>query len=588
MWADSETPRDFLGYGSYVPTLTEICLHPDLAPLTLGIFGPWGSGKTSLMKMLQASIDASGPSKEIQTLWFNAWRYENRDEAQSALIHTILNKLEQNKTIVDEAKGVLKSLKKGASILKLGKFIATTALTLTPDIGGLLDCFESQSAEVAKTMEGFEHDFRELLKTIGVRRLVVFIDDLDRCQSAKVIEIFETIKLFLNIPGTTFVVGADITTITDAVGEVYGVTNERRRKDYLEKIIQIPFNIPEQKLADICCYVGMLILDKHILTDHKPKLVEARRDLYLANGGGADQFHSWVEKNVGYFQAGNTAVADELRQVLGCAELLARGLKGNPRQIKRFLNVLSLRQRLARANNITVDAAMMMKLGVIEYVWEEAFKAISQTIDPSTGHSLLLGELVTGADDTQGEPSAMLQHARADAALVQFVRTAPALSGDLDLRNYLFLAQTALGAGRIDALLPTDEQAKQLVGEIESTDRLRSQSGSKRAAAQDAGVAGAVVRRLLNDLATATDANLKVAIIHGLKEICQKHTTHYETAVQAVQPLEPGKVEGVAIACLTLLSAAKAKGIEISAEAVKKFESVSPISKALGTRPRKP
>lgn len=587
MWSDSETKHDFLGYRSYVSTLADICLHPELAPLTLGIFGAWGSGKTSLMQMLKAHIDGVSNAKDTQTLWFNAWRYGDRDEAHSALLHTILHCLEKREGFIENAKDVLGRLKQGASVLKLAKFITTTAITLTPDIKAFLDCFKEQSANVAKTMHDFENDFRELLKKGNVRRLVVFIDDLDRCQSAKVIEVFETIKLFLNIPATTFVLGADAKTITDAVGIVYRVEDERRRRDYLEKIVQIPFNIPEQKLADLSCFVGMLILDGHLNPDHRDKLVADRGKLYTATGTCTDSFCTWAESNSVLFTANEVdKVNKELRHVLPHMEILARGLKGNPRQIKRFLNILSLRQRLAAANDIDVAAAFMMKLGIIEYVWEDIFKAIAQTMDPATGHSLLLAELEKESEQEAANPSQMLQQAQADVAFVQFIRGEPALTGSLDLRNYLYLAQTALGPGKVETLLPADEEAKQLAADIESPDRIRSQAGAMRAAATEAAVAAAVVRRLSNDLASSQETKTKVGIIQGLMAVCQRHAALFAAAVDTARRLEPGKDESVALAAATLLAAAQKAGVSVEPELIERFQGVSSLVRAMGTKGR--
>jgi hypothetical protein len=76
MWSDKESREDCLGFSSYVSSLAEVCLEKDIAPLVLGIFGSWGSGKSSLMSMLKDKIDSETPGKRAKTLWFNAWSAE--------------------------------------------------------------------------------------------------------------------------------------------------------------------------------------------------------------------------------------------------------------------------------------------------------------------------------------------------------------------------------------------------------------------------------------------------------------------------------------------------------------------------------
>src|SRR5664280_1527950 len=136
MWSDKETLYDFLGYNTYVEVLADICTQSSLAPLTLVIFGAWGSGKTSLMHMLQGRLNAHAQADGVKTLWFNAWRYEGRDEAQSALIHAIIAKLEEDKTLGQDVLDTLKQLKSSANVLKLAKAITKSALTLSPDVDG--------------------------------------------------------------------------------------------------------------------------------------------------------------------------------------------------------------------------------------------------------------------------------------------------------------------------------------------------------------------------------------------------------------------------------------------------------------------
>ena len=130
MWSDKETLYDCLGYSSYVEVLADVCTQRELAPLTLVIFGAWGSGKTSLMTMLKYRLDQNADANKTRTLWFNAWKYEGRDEAQSALIHATLGKLTEGRTLGEDAKEILGRLVNGASVLKLAKFITNPTFAL--------------------------------------------------------------------------------------------------------------------------------------------------------------------------------------------------------------------------------------------------------------------------------------------------------------------------------------------------------------------------------------------------------------------------------------------------------------------------
>ena len=72
-FTDYWTLRDSLRFSDFAPALKEILLEGQ-TPITVGVFGPWGSGKTSLLRMIMEKIDEKA-QKNIRTVWFTAWKY---------------------------------------------------------------------------------------------------------------------------------------------------------------------------------------------------------------------------------------------------------------------------------------------------------------------------------------------------------------------------------------------------------------------------------------------------------------------------------------------------------------------------------
>lgn len=594
MWSDKDTVDDCLGFAQYVTSLADVCVEKDIAPLTLGVFGSWGSGKTSLMRMLQREVETRTDAGTIKTLWFNAWRYEGKDEIQSALINAILAKLREGQTLGQEALDVLKRLRDGASILRLAKVIGKSALTLTPDIDGFISAFNDESEKLATTMSAFEADFEALLRQLRVSRVVVFIDDLDRCQSAKIIETFETIKLFLNIPECTFVLGADDSKIRQAIIETYRVidqTDVKFSEDYLEKIIQLPFRIPEQRLEDIKCYVSMLFLKRGIDGTGWSALLTDRSTLLRSLKGGTNPFPRWIADHGTTFGAGPAEAIANLGTIEPYIEILGRGLRGNPRQIKRFLNILSLRQRLAAANALGIQTAALIKLLVLEYTWKPFFKDLVETTDPVTGKSALLEELLAVAHGQAEAPtdSNSLKTALETPGLRDFLLGEPALAGDLDLGPYLFLSQTALTSERPLQAQTPDELAKGLVARITSDDRIRSKAAILQAKRQDATTLDTVIRQLRTEFLGLTDARRQVHALGGLIELCELRPGNYSAVVELLAQVDATANQALALTAVTFLDKAERAGAAGAATAKRRFAGTSRItSAASGTKRGRP
>ncbi len=92
MWTDNETIDDLIGFRVHAELIAEVVSDAKLLPVTMGVFGDWGNGKTSIMKMLEAKL---GENDDIAVLYFDAWLFEGYDDAKSALISSILKQLAQ-------------------------------------------------------------------------------------------------------------------------------------------------------------------------------------------------------------------------------------------------------------------------------------------------------------------------------------------------------------------------------------------------------------------------------------------------------------------------------------------------------------
>ena len=572
MWSDQETTRDCLGFETYVESLARVCLAPDIAPLTLGVFGSWGSGKTSLMKMLQARVREED---KVKTVWANAWRYEGKDEMQSALVHAILSVVMEDRSLTDEVKELIGKIKRGTSVLKLGKFIGKTLLTMTPDVGALIDCFEEESERLAETMAQFEHDFELLLEKTDLERIVVFIDDLDRCQSEKIVETFETIKLFLDIPECTFVIGADSSKIEHAIRDHYKLNDGSFERpttgdrgfadDYIEKIVQIPFRIPEQRLDNIACYVGMLVLHKELTAEAWQGLIESRKSIVSHADGVHTGFSDWIRKQSREaFHRGASEAQATLQRTQPFVSILAHGLRGNPRQIKRFLNILELRQLLAASNELDVDEGVLVKTLVLEYTWRSFFSEVVANCYGDDGRSELLMECRRFREkkfDVSDSPS--LADAVELPGLQEFLAQKPLLE-DVDLRPYLFLAQTALQLPG-PALGPPDETALEMVEAIVQGDRIRAKAAAREASRSDPAIASAVGRSLAAKLHTEKSPVVQVNVVNAFCAIGDRHPTILPDAVSSLRDFDTAKNEAIAVAARPLLDLAEKNGLDIGA-----------------------
>jgi iron(II)-dependent oxidoreductase len=318
-------------------------------PLVIGIYGAWGSGKTTLMETIRRQLkDSPYDDREkyrvCKTVWFQAWKYKNEDEILAALLGTILTTMKQDgflewlKGKTEEAVTRLDPLKviKGLSKL-LGGGIDTAQFISDLPYRGKLGFYDTFGDFFRRLLWDYlkwrpQMKVSEKVDDADVA-LVVFIDDLDRCPSGKIVQVLETIKLFLDEEGCVFVIGAAEDVIERALRPQYGEEDARR---FLEKIIQVSFHLPEIP---------------------------------------GDQLGPFVKALHGDL---GPAVQPYLNLILPA-------MGKNLRRLKGFLNNLSLRQGILRGRTTPLDLDLLLHWTILEYVSPGLVKDVKRN-----GHGILL------------------------------------------------------------------------------------------------------------------------------------------------------------------------------------------------------
>lgn len=387
MWKDSEADIDFLNFNYLAEQVVEISKDEKLSPATIGVYGDWGSGKSTLMKMVKKSLDAD---KNTLTVEFNGWLFEGYEDAKTALCGTILDEMRTHETLfakgkekikallkkVDGGKLLSKGVKYGLDFLLTGGIGTVTELTLTgiisavkqkagdvseDEIKKVIDAFKKEETKRTE-IKNFRKTFKEVFEDCKGERLVVFIDELDRCTPDTVLDIFEAIRLFLYVPGTTFIIGADERLVSYAVKTKYKDIPGHDidiSKEYLEKLVQYPVKIPQLNEQEVKQYITCLLLQNEDI-DIK-KVAESITKLGINDELTSDTVKTATGKEV---TEGIKEAFDLSNQIYSA---LATLMKGNPRHCKRFFNTLMMRIALADRRNITLQKKVLAKLMLAEY-----------------------------------------------------------------------------------------------------------------------------------------------------------------------------------------------------------------------------
>lgn len=294
--------EDLLGVKKYIDGLIDyitICS----TPMTIAIQGDWGTGKTSIMNMIKDGIE-----DKCLYSWFNTWEFSQFNMSDELVI-SLLKSMVDSLNIKEENNNLNKSLKILANSLKSGTLMAIdmaaggrVADTAEKVIDGFTNKDQTDYFNSIKVLkEQFQNHINYALEKSGKDRVIMFVDDLDRLNPEKAVELLEVLKNFLDCENCVFILAIDYKVVYKGIKLKYNnVLDENKGKAFFEKIIQLPFKVP---------------------------VVEYNLYNYVK--------HSLQE--IGY--------SDEINVNL-CVELISNSIGKNPRAIKRLLNSALLLKKI--------------------------------------------------------------------------------------------------------------------------------------------------------------------------------------------------------------------------------------------------
>lgn len=236
------TGDDLLEAGKVAGDLAELVFASRSAtPFALAIDAAWGMGKSSLMRRLEATLTAK---PGVSGVWFNAWTSGDAS-ALEGLIKSVLLRFDRN--VIRRAVRAMSGRRQLLGALRVSALVVASFFGLGRVVDEIWRRL-SVDAQSRNEIKGVLHEaFDAWLARGGAdgrRLLVVFVDDLDRCGSDRIIEVCEAIKLYLDVPGIVFVLACDQSALWRAVRDAVGIDGAAGAVEYLEKIIQLNYRIP--------------------------------------------------------------------------------------------------------------------------------------------------------------------------------------------------------------------------------------------------------------------------------------------------------------------------------------------------------
>ena len=396
---DQPSPIDLLGFESYATALEDVIQNPQAStPFIVGIFGRWGIGKTTLMRLLESRLQKRGAT----TVWFSAWAYGQEKEIAAAFLQCLVSQLSARLGIAKQIRFSFGLLRRGLAwdriALHLPTLFLRTLLVAAPATVGLAAAWTFGSAGLlgaalgsvglagsllvgwqqvrpvivrlggtgpAETslyramdfeahvgvIERIREQFARLVAALPNpdTRVIIFIDDLDRCDPENALRLLDAIKVFFDAPRCVFILGLDLSVVQKALDKKYH-EDAIAQREYLGKIVQLPFHLPPPTPTDLGLYLGRL--DVRFPDDR-------------------------------------------------CGEVFVRSAAQNPREIKRIINTFGLNWYLAQARvGESITPVRLAKIIVIQQGFDQLFGLLRERPEWLAVLEQAFRRTVSAADET--------------------------------------------------------------------------------------------------------------------------------------------------------------------------------------------
>lgn len=314
----TEKDADSLGMGNYANALASF-IQSAQTPMTIALQGEWGSGKTSLMNNLRGILchgkdDKSGDKSNDKFLpvWINTWHYSLMKTPQEAVLDILCSIIRQI-AVCNEADNLTERIKAIGNLMRrFATFGAKLALEKAGVNGDIVDELKGDSAKDS-TINALKKEIQSLVNDVidqhnelktPIKGFIIFVDDLDRIDSALAVELLELLKNIFDIEGCVFVLAIDYDVVIKGLKPKFGEfseANSHEFRSFFDKIIQLPFTMPVATYA-------------------------------------VDGFMKTSLCSIGFFDE-KEYNDDTSRQV---ADIIGNSIGSNPRSLKRLINTLSL------------------------------------------------------------------------------------------------------------------------------------------------------------------------------------------------------------------------------------------------------